>query len=81
MTTGKDKTGDQLVASIRKSKTGAATRSTTTRRAPSKPAAPKADTAESKPEAQTTKPATVAKPKTASVQQDSYQSGRRVWPD
>lgn len=68
--TSKDKTGDKLVASIRKSKTGA-----TTRKAESPSAAePAAKTAPAK--------AATSKPAAKSTQKNSgYSAGRRVWPD
>lgn len=67
--TSKDKTGEQLVASIRKSKSGEVARKTATPRTTRKPAA-------------ATSTRTAARQATAEqVQQDRYHFGRRVWPD
>lgn len=70
--TSKDKTGDQLVASIRATKAKVA----------KKPAAAKTSTRKgSKPPARSPK-AAPKKPKArATGSQDPYQAGRRVWPD
>jgi len=73
MTTGNDKTGDQLVASIRKTKTGAATRKTATPGTSEKQVEVEAEQNKSA----ARKPAQKKKPST----QDGYSSGRRVWPD
>lgn len=73
MTTSKDKTGDQLVASMRKTKSGAEERQAATQNTAEKP--------EVKPQKKakvTEKKTSVAK--TASVK-NGYSSGRRVWPD
>ena len=68
--TGTDKTGDKLVASIRKTKAGAA-----------KPvqAAP-ARSAKTTTRARTRKPATKSR-RTATANVDPYSCGGRVWPD
>ena len=72
--TGKDKTGDQLVASIRKTKQ-AATKSKKTsarRTSPASKATPKASKK------------TAAAPRTTRREKPavgSYQQGKRVWPD
>ena len=74
--TGKDKTGDQLVASIRKTKQAATTRkkasvrkSQPKQKPASAAAAPKA-------------PATASKPKgRQKPAAGTYQQGKRVWPD
>lgn len=70
--TSKDKTGDQLVATIRKSKSGAAARKTAVRSHAGKPAA--------------TAPARTAGPdarraERPSGSRDGYSHGHRVWPD
>lgn len=69
--TSKDKTGDKLVASIRKSKTGAVARKTSQR--------PDAD------EKPTKSKVTAVRPKSkAAKSRDSggaFSPGRRVWPD
>ncbi len=70
MTTSKDKTGDQLVASMRKSKTGAVARKTTSQRTPSNP-----------PAATNQVTATNTASDTKPVRKDGYSHGRRVWPD
>jgi hypothetical protein len=63
--TGTDKTGDQLVASIRKTKSAASTaKKAPARRKPAQSAAKKQSTLAPK------QPAG-----------DSYRSGRRIWPD
>jgi hypothetical protein len=89
--TTKDKTGDQLMASIRRTKTEGATPGKETVGAPmaTPAAAPKAATPEAKPA--TAKPARVAKKKVAAKPKPSqtgrgqaptgYQSHGRVWPD
>lgn len=73
--TTKDSTGDKLVASIRKTKSGAATGSKTTRKKVVK-----------KPAQRTRKKVTSVKDTkliSSSKKQlvDLFQSGRRVWPD
>lgn len=85
--TSKDKTGDQLVASIRKSKSGAVTRKsgdndTASSTDQSTPAAASATAAESAApaRARTSKPKPASKA-TTGTRQDGYSSGRRVWPD
>ena len=88
--TTKDKTGDQLMASIRKTKTEGATPGKEPVAAPTAtPAAPKAATPKAKPAI--AKPARVAqkkvaaKPKPSQTGRDQaptgYQSHGRVWPD
>ena len=78
--TSKDKTSDKLLASIRKSKTGAATR-----KAPE--TAEVAKTAEINSAAGQTASATasasrnVRKPEKTVKNQVSFSHGRRVWPD
>jgi hypothetical protein len=67
--TNKDKTGDQLVASIRKSKTGAVTRKHTERA-----------TAGSKATAANARRQKTAKT-SKTIQNSGYSHGRRVWPD
>jgi hypothetical protein len=94
--TTKDKTGDQLMASIRKTKTQESTpdkgAAATPQAAPTvaKTTAPKAKpaAAKSKPAAPrrpaTTKKKVAAKPKAARAateQPTAYQASRRVWPD
>jgi septal ring-binding cell division protein DamX len=78
--TSKDKTGDKLIASMRKSKTGTVTQKTSERSASAgktakKKAAPKA----------ASKPAPIAKVKkkaAPAVESGSgFSHGRRVWPD
>jgi hypothetical protein len=70
--TTKDKTGEKLVASIRRTKTGANTNTAAPKAAaPAKKRAPKRSTA--------AKPA-AARQATAKSG-DSYQSAGRVWPD
>ena len=66
--TDKDKTGDQLVASIRKTKSSAAaSKKTAVRRAPAKAK---------------TSPAKAVVPKEEpAVRTNNYQSAGRVWPD
>ena len=67
--TDKDKTGDQLVASIRKTKrSAAASKKTAARRAPAKVKATPAKT-------------TLRQEKQAAATSGNYQSVRRVWPD
>jgi hypothetical protein len=89
--TTKDKTGDQLMASIRKTKTESATTggepagtpeaAATTR----KKAAAKAKPAAARQPRSTAKKKVVAKPGTKkaapAVKGSAYQSSRRVWPD
>lgn len=70
--TSKDKTGDQLVASIRKSKSGPAARKAARRSPAGKPAATAAGRAAKK-------PPTGATEKNRDV--GGYSHGRRVWPD
>jgi len=71
--TSKDKTGDQLVASIRKSKTGAVARKSAATSAASKPQSP----------ARGSPRVTAAKPAKQEIRSgsDPYSIGRRVWPD
>jgi hypothetical protein len=89
--TTKDKTGDQLMASIRKTKSEGATPGKDPVGAPTAtPTAPKAAVPKAKPA--TAKPARVAKKKVAAKPKPSqtgrdqastagYQSRGRVWPD
>ncbi len=88
--TTKDKTGDQLMASIRKTKSeGAMPGKEAVGTPTATPAAPKAATPEAKPA--TAKPTRVAKKKVAAKPKPSqtgrdqaptgYQSHGRVWPD
>ena len=88
--TSKDKTGDQLMASIRKTKTEGATPDSKPVAAPQKAATPKAATPKAKPAAarqprSTAKKKVGAKPRatqTAPAAKGSvYQSSGRVWPD
>jgi len=79
--TSKDKTADQLVASIRKSKTGTVAQKTqarsTAKKAPARRAA-------AKPAASTPKKATARTPARSTgngTSSGSYSHGRRVWPD
>jgi len=65
----KDKTGDRLVASIRRTKAGAEKAAEDA----AVPAAPPAKTA--------TAPAKKSTAQSAVVAGDNYQSGGRVWPD
>lgn len=74
----KDKTGDRLIASIRKSKTDSVASKTAT------PAKNKPGAADPTPE--TTPPAPTAgaakkRETDSSLSQDNYSIGRRVWPD
>ncbi|MCP5298207.1 MAG: hypothetical protein H6953_16770 [Chromatiaceae bacterium] len=71
--TTKDQTGDKLVASIRRTKAGAAKAGDTA--PPAKPAARRPPTKT----AQAPKRATAATRRTATA--DPYQSGGRIWPD
>ena len=77
--TSKDKTGDKLVASIRKSKTGTVASKTSQRPSADESAAkPRTTTAKSVPTAATSKSAT------AEITQDrknTFSHGCRVWPD
>ena len=66
---GTDKTGDKLVASIRKTKAGAAKPK---QAAPAKAAKPR--------KARTSTPAAKSR-RPAPVSADPYSSGGRVWPD
>jgi hypothetical protein len=78
--TSKDKTADQLVASIRKSKTGTVAQKNQTRstakKAPARPVAKPAAPTPKKPAART--PARSTDRVTSS---GGYSHGRRVWPD
>jgi cytoskeletal protein RodZ len=82
--TSKDKTGDQLVASIRKSKSGEVSRKNTKRRATSgrkkTSSARKTSTPASK-AAKTTKDSSRVSKVEANVSSDSYSAGGRIWPD
>ena len=76
-----DKTGDKLVASIRKTRAGA-TKKTTARKAEKAGTGGAATGARPAPRA-STRTAARAEKKTVQVPEtpDSYQYGRRVWPD
>jgi hypothetical protein len=67
-----DKTGDKLVASMRKSKTGTVASRTTER--------PGARQASARPKASTSKPAMKAAATDRDVN-NPFSHGRRVWPD
>jgi hypothetical protein len=68
--TESDKTGDKLAASIRKTKAGTATRTTTRKAAPKRAATPRpAESTQRKPVQQ------------AAASADPYRHGQRVWPD
>lgn len=69
--TSKDKTGDQLVASIRKSKTGAVTRKNTER----------TEAKASRTEVSVKKPAKKTTVEPSMSGSDSFSYGHRVWPD
>lgn len=76
--TSRDKTGDKLVASIRKSKSGTVASKTSQR--------PDADESAAKPKATTAKSSTAATSKSARAETDqgrknTFSHGRRVWPD
>lgn len=72
----KDKTREKLMGSMRKTKADAGIGSKKkTQSAPSQPAAPE----RAKPVAQKGRGAQNSQPRT--ITSDSYQSGRRVWPD
>ena len=72
--TGKDKTGDQLVASIRKTKQAA----TTSKKKVARKSQPK----KASTEAPAKKPSTTAKTtRRQKPEAGSYQQGKRVWPD
>lgn len=74
--TNKDKTSNKLVASIRKSKTGAVAHKTSER-----PDAG-ASLAKSKPPAPVRRePAPAAKTASKQRRSDAFSTGRRVWPD
>ena len=78
--TSKDKTGDKLVASIRKSKSGTVASKTSERLAGESAARSNVPKTRSESTAATKKPAsTVAR--NQQEQKDSYSFGRRVWPD
>lgn len=86
MTTSKDKTADQLVASIRKTKADAAG----TDKPAATPASKPASSAKSLPRRATTRkaapkrkasPASRAKKKAAPTLGNGFQSKGRVWPD
>jgi hypothetical protein len=79
--TSKDKTGDKLVASIRKSKSGTVASKTSER-----PAGESAARSSNAPKTRSESTAATKKPVStvATIQQDrkdSYSFGRRVWPD
>ena len=76
----KDKTGDKLVASVRKSKTGTVARKTSQRSdAGEAEAKPKSTATRSALKATTNKSASTAK--TSQERENNYSYGRRVWPD
>jgi len=78
--TSKDKTGDKLVASIRKSKSGTVASKSSERPAGESAARSNASKIRSESTAATKKPASTV----ATNQQernDGYSFGRRVWPD
>jgi cell division septation protein DedD len=87
--TTKDKTGDQLMASIRKTKTEGATADKEPAAVPQKAATPKAATPKAKPATakrpHTVKKKVVPEPRTKktgpAAQGAAYQSSGRVWPD
>jgi len=66
--TGKDKTEDQLLSSIRKNK-------------PAGDAAPRPQTAKRPAPRQATRTRAKPKPSAEAAADSNYQSGRRVWPD
>ncbi len=76
--TSNDKTGDRLVASIRRTKTGATKKAAVNRKAPvrKKTSAGAAGTAPRRVAA-----AATPMPKPAADPADPYQARRRVWPD
>lgn len=77
--TTKDKTGDQLVASMRKSKTGSVASKTAAPATKDNPAAVKPQT-EAKPSA-TTAGTAKKRQQPGTRSRDNYSIGRRVWPD
>ena len=92
--TSKDKTGDQLMASIRKTKTEGTAPQTKAAVAPQAPApaattpavrkkaVPKATPAAARPRTTTKKTAAKPRPQTAAGEKSgAYQSSKRVWPD
>jgi hypothetical protein len=88
--TSKDKTGDQLMASIRKTKTEGATPDSKPVPAPQKAATPKVATPKAKPAPVRQPRGTAnkkvgAKPRTTkaapAAKGSAYQSSGRVWPD
>ncbi len=89
--TTKDKTGDQLMASIRKTKTEGAAADKAPAATPQTAASPKAATPKAKPATAANKPVrtakkkVAAKPRTAKTAQaadgSAYQPSARVWPD
>jgi len=82
--TSKDKTGDKLIASMRKSKTGTVTQKTSERSA-SAGSTTAADTPASKKTAKQAASTANAKPKKTAApapkQGATFSHGRRVWPD
>ena len=81
--TSRDKTGDKLVASIRKTKAGSTQTATTSSTTPAKPRRA-ASTAKAQPKATPkAKSASPVKrrPSAAKKSAGSYQSTGRVWPD
>jgi hypothetical protein len=72
--TAKDKTGDQLVASIRKTKQAA----TTSKKTAARKSQPKKSTAKAPAKKPSTTAKTTPRQKPAAGE---YQQGKRVWPD
>ena len=82
--TSKDTTGDKLVASIRKTKTGTSpTASSTVKKKVAKKAAPKVakKTATSKADEATKSPSANTNAKRKKELVNMFHSGQRVWPD
>jgi hypothetical protein len=75
-----DKTRQQLVASIRKTKTAAAGQTAARSKAP-RPVSRTARSAKKPPAGATRKRAVKAAGESRTETLDSYQAGRRVWPD
>jgi len=81
-----DKTGEKLVASMRKTKADAADKSAASQggsQASQKSESPKSESPKSESKAQPKKKAESKRPQggTAKRAADPYQTGRRVWPD
>ena len=77
----KKKTGDKLVASVRKSKTGSVAKKTSQRPNASLAARPKAAAGGAAAKAGTGKTAASTTTATSKVRKKGYSLGRRVWPD